>query len=112
MIKITDKTVINTVYLPKLKPSSNLHIVLYGAGEEKYDLGNYEDLGVYENFYKVNLSLENVPDGEYKYCVNDYERGLIIIGDLKETSKAPDDTDTYIQNHIQNDNVDGYISFS
>ena len=98
MIKITDKTVINTAYLPKLKPSSELHIVLYGAGEEKYDLGTYEDLGMYENFYKVNLSLDNIPDGEYKYCINDYEKGLMIIGDLKETSKAPDVTDTYIQN--------------
>lgn len=98
MIKITDKTVINTAYLPKLKTSSELHIVLYGAGEEKYDLGTYEDLGMYENFYKVNLSLDNIPDGEYKYSINDYEQGLLIIGDLKETSKAPDVTDTYIQN--------------
>ena len=98
MIKITDKTVINTAYLPKLKPSSELHIVLYGAGEEKYDLGTYEDLGMYENFYKVNLSLDNIPDGEYKYCINDYEQGLLIIGDLKETSKSPDVNDTYIQN--------------
>lgn len=98
MIKITDKTVINTAYLPKLKPSSELHIVLYGAAEEKYDLGTYEDLGMYENFYKVNLSLDNIPDGEYKYSINDYEQGLLIIGDLKETSKAHDVTDTYIQN--------------
>ena len=98
MIKITDKTVINTAYLPKLKPSSELHIVLYGASEEKYDLGTYEDIGMYENFYKVNLSLDNIPDGEYKYSINDYEQGLLIIGDLKETSKAPDVTDTYIQN--------------
>lgn len=98
MIKITDKTVINTTYLPKLRPLSELHIVLYGAGEEEYDIGTYEDLGIYENFYKVNLSLENIPDGEYKYCINDYEKGLLIIGDLKETSKAPDVNDTYIQN--------------
>ena len=98
MIKIADKTVINTIYLPKLKPLSELHIVLYGAGEEEYDIGTYEDLGMYENFYKVNLSLENIPDGEYKYSINDYEQGLLIIGDLKETSKAPDVTDTYIQN--------------
>ena len=98
MIKITDKTVINTIYLPKLRPLSELHIVLYGAGEEEYDIGTYEDLGMYENFYKVNLSLENIPDGEYKYCINDYEQGLLIIGDLKETSKAPDVNDTYIQN--------------
>ena len=98
MIKITDKTVINTAYLPKLKPSSELHIVLYGAGEEKYDLGTYEDLGMYENFYKVNLSLDNIPDGEYKYSINDYEQGLLIIGDLKETSKAHNVNDTYIQN--------------
>ena len=98
MIKITDKTVINTAYLPKLKPSGELHIVLSGAGEEKYDLGTYEDIGMYENFYKVNLSLDNIPDGEYKYSINDYEQGLLIIGDLKETSKAPDVTDTYIQN--------------
>ena len=97
MIKITDKTVINTIYLPKLNPLSELHIVLYGAGEEEYDIGTYEDLGMYENFYKVNLSLENIPDGEYKYCINDYEQGLLIIGDLKETSKAPDVNDTYIQ---------------
>ena len=98
MIKIADKTVINTIYLPKLKPLSELHIILYGAGEEKYDLGTYEDIGMYENFYKVNLSLDNIPDGEYKYSINDYEQGLLIIGDLKETSKAPDVTDTYIQN--------------
>ena len=98
MIKIADKTVINTIYLPKLKPLSELHIVLYGAGEEEYDIGTYEDLGMYENFYKVNLSLENIPDGEYKYSINDYEQGLLIIGDLKETSKAPDVNDTYIQN--------------
>ena len=98
MIKITDKTVINTIYLPKLRPLSELHIVLYGAGEEEYDIGTYEDLGMYENFYKVNLSLDNIPDGEYKYCINDYEKGLLIIGDLKETSKAPDVNDTYIQN--------------
>lgn len=97
MIKITDKTVINTAYLPKLKPSSELHIVLYGAGEEKYDLGTYEDIGMYENFYKVNLSLEDIPDGEYKYSINEYECGLIIIGDLKETSKTRNDNDTYIQ---------------
>ena len=102
MIKITDKTVINTAYLPKLKPSSELHIVLYGAGEEKYDLG------MYENFYKVNLSLEDIPDGEYKYSINDYEQGLLIIGDLKETSKAPDVNDTY----IQNEDTDEYISYS
>lgn len=108
MIKITDKTVINTIYLPKLKPLSELHIVLYGAGEEEYDIGTYEDLGMYENFYKVNLSLENIPDGEYKYSINDYEQGLLIIGDLKETSKAPDVNDTYIQN---DDDYD-VISFS
>lgn len=108
MIKITDKTVINTAYLPKLRPSSELHIVLYGAGDEEYDIGAYEDLGMYENFYKVNLSLKNIPDGEYKYCINDYEQGLLIIGDLKETSKAPDVTDTYIQNE---DNYD-IVSFS
>ena len=108
MIKIADKTVINTIYLPKLKPLSELHIVLYGAGEEEYDIGTYEDLGMYENFYKVNLSLENIPDGEYKYSINDYEQGLLIIGDLKETSKAPDVTDTYIQN---DDDYD-VISFS
>ena len=98
MIKIADKTVINTIYLPKLRPLSELHIVLYGAGEEEYDIGTYEDIGMYENFYKVNLSLENIPDGEYKYSINDYEQGLLIIGDLKETSKAPDVNDTYIQN--------------
>ena len=98
MIKIADKTVINTIYLPKLRPLSELHIILYGAGEEEYDIGTYEDLGMYENFYKVNLSLVDIPDGEYKYSINDYEQGLIIIGDLKETSKAPDVTDTYIQN--------------
>ena len=108
MIKITDKTVINTAYLPKLNPLSELHIVLYGAGEEEYDIGTYEDLGMYENFYKVNLSLDNIPDGEYKYCINDYEQGLLIIGDLKETSKAPDVNDTYIQN---DDDYD-VISFS
>lgn len=108
MIKITDKTVINTAYLPKLKPSSELHIVLYGAGEEKYDLGTYEDIGMYENFYKVNLSLDNIPDGEYKYNINDYEQGLLIIGDLKETSMAPDVTDTY----IQNDDDYSIVSFS
>lgn len=108
MIKITDKTVINTAYLPKLKPSSELHIVLYGAGEEKYDLGTYEDIGMYENFYKVNLSLVDIPDGEYKYSINDYEQGLLIIGDLKETSKAPDVTDTY----IQNDDDYSIVSFS
>lgn len=108
MIKIADKTVINTIYLPKLKPLSELHIVLYGAGEEEYDIGTYEDLGMYENFYKVNLSLENIPDGEYKYSINDYEKGLMIIGDLKETSKAPDVTDTYIQN---DDDYD-VVSFS
>lgn len=108
MIKITDKTVINTAYLPKLRPLSALHIVLYGAGDEEYDIGTYEDLGMYENFYKVNLSLENIPDGEYKYIINDYEQGLLIIGDLKETSKAPDVTDTYIQNE---DNYD-IVSFS
>ena len=98
MIKITDKTVINTIYLPKLKPLSELHIVLYGAGDEEYDIGTYEDIGMYENFYKVNLSLVDIPDGEYKYSINDYEQGLLIIGDLKETSKAPDVNDTYIQN--------------
>ena len=98
MIKIADKTVINTIYLPKLKPLSELHIVLYGAGEEEYDIGTYEDIGMYENFYKVNLSLIDIPDGEYKYSINDYEQGLLIIGDLKETSKAPDVNDTYIQN--------------
>ena len=108
MIKITDKTVINTIYLPKLNPLSELHIVLYGAGEEEYDIGTYEDLGMYENFYKVNLSLENIPDGEYKYCINDYEKGLLIIGDLKETSKATDVNDTYIQN---DENYD-IVSFS
>ena len=108
MIKITDKTVINTIYLPKLRPLSELHIVLYGAGEEEYDIGTYEDLGMYENFYKVNLSLDNIPDGEYKYCINDYEKGLMIIGDLKETSKAPDVNDTYIQN---DENYD-IVSFS
>lgn len=108
MIKIADKTVINTIYLPKLRPLSELHIVLYGAGEEEYDIGTYEDLGMYENFYKVNLSLENIPDGEYKYSINDYEQGLLIIGDLKETSKAPDVTDTYIQN---DDDYD-VVSFS
>ena len=98
MIKIADKTVKNTIYLPKLSQSSKLHIVLYGAGEEEYDIGTYEDLGMYENFYKVKLSLGDIPDGEYKYSINDYEQGLIIIGDLKETSKAHDVTDTYIQN--------------
>ena len=98
MIKITDKTVINIIYLPKLRPLSELHIVIYGAGDEEYDIGTYEDLGMYENFYKVNLSLGDIPDGEYKYSINDYEQGLLIIGDLKETSKAPDVTDTYIQN--------------
>lgn len=108
MIKITDKTVINTIYLPKLRPLSELHIVLYGAGEEEYDIGTYEDLGMYENFYKVNLSLVDIPDGEYKYSINDYEKGLMIIGDLKETSKAPDVNDTYIQN---DDNYD-IISYS
>ena len=108
MIKIADKTVINTIYLPKLRPLSELHIVLYGAGEEEYDIGTYEDIGMYENFYKVNLSLENIPDGEYKYCINDYEKGLMIIGDLKETSKAPDVNDTY----IQNDDDYEVISFS
>ena len=108
MIKITDKTVINTIYLPKLKPLSELHIVLYGAGEEEYDIGTYEDLGMHENFYKVSLSLGDIPDGEYKYSINDYEQGLLIIGDLKETSKAPDVNDTYIQNE---DNYD-IVSFS
>ena len=108
MIKITDKTVINTIYLPKLRPLSELHIILYGAGEEEYDIGTYEDFGMYENFYKVNLSLDNIPDGEYKYSINDYEQGLLIIGDLKETSKAPDVNDTYIQNE---DNYD-IVSFS
>ena len=108
MIKITDKTVINTAYFPKLRPLSELHIVLYGAGEEEYDIGTYEDLGTYENFYKVNLSLGNIPDGECKYCINDYEKGLMIIGDLKETSKAPDVNDIY----IQNDDTDEYISYS
>ena len=98
MIKIADKTVINTIYLPKLKPLSELHIVLYGAGDEEYDIGTYKDIGMYENFYKVNLSLVDIPDGEYKYSINDYEQGLLIIGDLKETSKAPDVNDTYIQN--------------
>lgn len=108
MIKIADKTVINTIYLPKLKPLSELHIVLYGAGEEEYDIGTYEDIGMYENFYKVNLSLGDIPDGEYKYSINDYEQGLLIIGDLKETSKASDVTDTYIQN---DDDYD-VVSFS
>ena len=46
MIKIADKTVINTIYFPKLNPLSELHIVLYGAGEEEYDIGTYEDLGM------------------------------------------------------------------
>ena len=108
MIKIADKTVINTIYLPKLRPLSELHIVLYGAGEEEYDIGTYEDLGMYENFYKVNLSLVDIPDGEYKYSINDYEQGLLVIGDLKETSKAPDVNDTY----IQNDDDYEVISFS
>lgn len=106
MIKVTDKSTIKPLYFPKTNPQKYCHIVLYGMSEEVYDLGEeIYDLSSYEDFYMFELDLSNIPDGEYKWVINNYECGLLIIGDLKMESMARDDKDTYVQDHEQKDEI-------
>lgn len=102
MIKVKDKSSPLALFFNKLKNNENnsCHLVLTGMGEQKYDLGNFEDLDFYDDFYVLYVDLSKIEDGEYKWCINDYEQGLMIIGDLKNYIIAPDDVDNYKQDQI------------
>ena len=115
MIKVNDKTQPVTLFFNKLKYDVNgerpkCHLVLTGIGEEKHDMGVLEDLDYYEDFYVLQVDLSKLEDGEYKWCINDYEQGLMIIGDLKDYITSTDDVDTYIQDQVKIDNTQ-YIQF-
>lgn len=105
MIKVTDKFTKVEYFFPKVRDLGvNVHIVkLYGIGEEEYELF-LRDSGDYSDFYVFNTDFSELPDGEYKYKIDDYEKGLIIVGDLKVNSKSPNDKDTYEQ-YENKDNI-------
>lgn len=98
MIKVTDKLTKNDYFFPKVRDlGTNTHIIkLYGIGEEEYEL-SLIDSGDYSDFYVFNADFKDIPDGEYKYIIDDYEKGLIIVGDLTVNSITPNDKDTYNQ---------------
>lgn len=103
MIKIIDKSEPVTVFFDKLsRKTDKCHIVLIGIGEQYYDLGDNIDDMLFTNansdFYMVNIDLKDIPDGEYKWIINDYERGLMRIGSLTNHAIQPDfDVDDVIQ---------------
>lgn len=104
MIKVTDKFTKKEYYFPRERyfgithGHKPMHILkLYGIGEEEYEIGMLQDGNLFEDFYSFRLNFSDIPDGEYKYTIDDYERGLIIIGDLTVNSIAPSDKDTYNQ---------------
>lgn len=107
MIRIRDKSQDLTLFFNKLN-NQNTHIcnlILTGIGEEKYLLGDFEDLDNYEDYYVLQLNLSNLPDGEYKWCINNYEQGLLIIGDLTNNTISPNDVDTYKQDQTNKEYI-------
>ena len=105
MIRIADKTQPVKLYFNKLDERAyndehTCHLVLIGMGEQHYDMGEYNDLEEYNDFYVLNVDLSHIEDGEYKWIINDYEQGLMIIGDLTDYITAPDDVDDYKQDQI------------
>lgn len=104
MIKVTRKSEKLHYFFPKIRSYAISHghkplhsLKLIGIGEEVRELV-VQDSNIYNDFYIFNLSFEDFEDGEYKYTIDDYETGLIIIGSLEPEVILPeDDKDKYIE---------------
>lgn len=93
MIQIQDKNVENQVYFPKsTNIEGDLVLRLHSEVTQKdytFDVVNESKTS---NYYKFNINLKSVENGEYTYFINDTDSGLIRIGNVDEAVS----TSTYI----------------
>lgn len=105
-MRIIDKFAENIVYFPKNQQSLiEKHIILLKSEltNEEYKLDNLTDLDDLYDYYVFNCNFSNIPDGEYKYIIDDNDAcGLLILG--KVESKINEVIYTEDQKYIVYDN--------
>lgn len=88
-MRIIEKTAENIVFFPKNTPNSTeKHSILLHSEltNEDYKLEDLIDNDTLYDYYKFNCNFSNIPDGEYKYIIDDnIATGLIILGNVKRT---------------------------
>lgn len=81
MIQIDVKSSANTINIPKNQViDGDLVLTLHSELTQQTYTFNVVDEGRSKRFYKFTLDLENIPNGEYDYNINEVETGLIRIG--------------------------------
>lgn len=88
MIIIKNNSRENKVFFPKNSTNSDKHLILrlHSLVENRDYTFEVDDIMDMRDYYCVLITLNNVPEGEYEYVIND-EKGLMIIGDYKEERK-------------------------
>lgn len=96
MIRIKDKTQPVEIYINCLDGYNPIaEFKLIGMGGEEHIYTDLETSFEY-NFYKITFDASKLEDGEYEYIVNNYDKGLILIGNLTPSSVQPDMKQKYV----------------
>lgn len=88
-MRITEKSTENVVFFPKnIQKSQQFHNILLHSEltNKDYIIDNLVDNDNLYDYYKFECNFSNIPDGEYKYIIDDnMATGLIILGNVKRT---------------------------
>lgn len=90
MIIIKNKEVINSVNFPRSTSNSAsiYNLVLTNIAQVKdYSFTGLTNTSNTNLFYQFTIDLSELPNGEYKYAINDKYIGLLRIGDYKPIYK-------------------------
>lgn len=105
-MRIKEKTSENVVFFPKnLGKTGKIHTILLHSEltNEDYKFDDVLDTGDLIDYYVFTCDFSNIPDGEYKYNIDNDACGLIILGDLNKKTKE--------ENVIFTENNNKYIVY-
>lgn len=89
----------NIIQIPKTKQNNNIQSIVHTL--DLYKLGLFyksyhvSDIDCLVNYYIFNIDLTDVEKGEYEYCIDNFEKGLIQITDDSNENK---DYDSELEN--------------
>lgn len=104
MIKVDNKLIINTIYIPRNFPDNeaSYELKLMSRSTNKEWLFEVEDIDTFEIWYKFNVDFSSLDNGEYEYELyridNDemiLASGLIRIGYVKKEPTIPNNKKIY-----------------
>lgn len=91
-MRIIDKNTQNLIYFPKnLNNFKEIHLITFTSEitNKSYSFDVRDEDNLFD-YYVFTLDLSDLPDGEYKYNIDEDACGLIILGDLTKINTIYD----------------------